>query len=571
MPKFDEIRESRVIKACAAARAVKKPNIKRIAREFDVPYGVLHGRIKYGRTSLCGRNPTNMALTKAQDRALQDWVDYMQRHYMPLTPAMVEAYANRLITCAKKPRSPVSHMWAYRFIERLPPHKKLAPVRQKVKDVKRIGAEEAGVLELWYNNLARVTKTLPPHLVFNFDECGFQPGKGKPQNVISGTEYRSDLPEAEHSENITALECIAADGSSIPPLYIFKGSTFQEDWFYASEQLPEGTITSVSKNGWINDDLALEWLNHFQKHTIDRVRPGEKRLLLFDGHGSHKTEEFITRCLNWDIIPFCFLAHSTHICQPLDGKPFLALKQHFKKENNELSFWGREPAGKSEFLRVITNVRRDAWGSRRILRDGFKERGIYPTDGTAIVKALEKEMPIFDDLVIPDYAIHGEKTPPPEFPSSSSVEATPPKSMEKRLKNYAKCANIPGIQPKHQRNIDRIFQYAEIDAERATIASDTVAKMAAIRTPLQRRKSKRQIKPLSQNGILSIKDANRSIATSALKRERTAKTKLRNAYKKQYGRSPPPSPKPLILPSNDAELANLPDSALFSIDTTPLR
>jgi transposase-like protein len=72
MPKFDEIRESRVIKACAAARAVKKPNIKRIAREFDVPYGVLHGRIKYGRsrTSLCGRNPTNMALTKAQDRAL---------------------------------------------------------------------------------------------------------------------------------------------------------------------------------------------------------------------------------------------------------------------------------------------------------------------------------------------------------------------------------------------------------------------------------------------------------------------------------------------------------------------
>lgn len=65
MPKFDEIRESRVIKACAAARAVKKPNIKCIAREFDVPYGVLHGRIKYGRTLLCGRNPTNIALTKA--------------------------------------------------------------------------------------------------------------------------------------------------------------------------------------------------------------------------------------------------------------------------------------------------------------------------------------------------------------------------------------------------------------------------------------------------------------------------------------------------------------------------
>lgn len=54
-----------------------------------------------------------------------------------------------------------------------------------------------------------------------------------------------------------------------------------------------------------------------------------------------------------------------------------------------------------------------------------------------------------NDLNIPVYAIHGENTPPPEFPSSSSVEASPPKSMEKSQKNYAKCANIPGIQPKH--------------------------------------------------------------------------------------------------------------------------
>jgi hypothetical protein len=113
-------------------------------------------------------------------------------------------------------------MWVYHFIKRLPLHKNLVPVRQKFKDVKCIGAEEARALELWYNNLARVTKTLSLYLVNNFDEYGFESGKGKPQNVINGTEYRSDLPEAEYLENITVLECITVDSSLLPLLYILK-------------------------------------------------------------------------------------------------------------------------------------------------------------------------------------------------------------------------------------------------------------------------------------------------------------------------------------------------------------
>jgi hypothetical protein len=49
--------------------------------------------------------------------------------------------------------------------------------------------------------------------VYNFDECGVQPGEGKSQSVLN-TKGRKvqDVPKAEHSDNITALECIAADG-----------------------------------------------------------------------------------------------------------------------------------------------------------------------------------------------------------------------------------------------------------------------------------------------------------------------------------------------------------------------
>jgi hypothetical protein len=96
----------------------------------------------------------------------------------------------------------------------------------------------------------------------------------------------------------------------------------------------------------------------------------------------------------------------------------------------------------------------------------------------------------FNDLIIPSYTIYREITPPPEFLSSSSVEATPPKIIKRRLKNYAKYTNIPGITPKYQRNLNRIFQHTKIDAERTNITSETIARMADVRTPLQRKKSK---------------------------------------------------------------------------------
>ena len=45
MPVKPDIPGSRVNEACEAARAQKKPNLSKIAREYGVSYGVLRGRI----------------------------------------------------------------------------------------------------------------------------------------------------------------------------------------------------------------------------------------------------------------------------------------------------------------------------------------------------------------------------------------------------------------------------------------------------------------------------------------------------------------------------------------------
>ncbi|THC87016.1 hypothetical protein EYZ11_013539 [Aspergillus tanneri] len=119
------------------------------------------------------------------------------------------------------PTQSISRSWAYRFAKRLPPDLKLGPVIQRTEK-KRLDAEDVGQLRFWYNQLANLLKDISARLVYNFNECGFQPGGGKPQKVL-GTKGRvPDLPKAEHAKNITA------DGWIMTPLFIFKGKKFIE-------------------------------------------------------------------------------------------------------------------------------------------------------------------------------------------------------------------------------------------------------------------------------------------------------------------------------------------------------
>jgi hypothetical protein len=218
----------------------------------------------------------------------------------------------------------------------------LVLVKQKTKESKRIQAEDAGLLAHWYDQLENLLYSVPSRLVYNFDECGFQPGQGRSRTVISSKSSCPNLPEAKRSETITAVECIAADSWLMDPLFIFKssGQNFIEAWFDSSENLPLNTGTAISLNGWISDKLALSWLSYFDTATAiaDRLKSGEKRYLIFDGHGAYLTLEFLQKCEDKLIVLFAFLLYSTHLCQPLDRKPFLNYKQQFRQVNNELLF-----------------------------------------------------------------------------------------------------------------------------------------------------------------------------------------------------------------------------------------
>jgi DDE superfamily endonuclease/Tc5 transposase DNA-binding domain len=569
MPKSADFDEIRMAKAFTAVMSQKKPNIAKIAREFDVTYSTLAARVKKAKSPIAPKESNRSALQSYQERALIKWIAKMQSWNLPPTAGVIQAWANCALARSGQPSKQVGKMWAYRFIKRLPDHLNLAPVKQKTKESKRIQAENAGLLQHWYDQLGQLLHDVPSRLVYNFDECGFQPGQGRARNVIGSRSSCPDLAGAERGETITAVECIAADGWLMDPLFIFKssGNNFIEAWFDGSEDLPPSTTTAMSPNGWISDEIALAWLGAFISATADRVKSGEKRYLIFDGHGAHLTLEFIQKCEDNSIIPFAFLPHSTYLCQPLDGKPFLNYKQQFRLMNNELSFWGGKPYGKADFLRIIQPIRVRTFHPR-IIRDSFKERGIWPVNGTYIVNRLTNQLnEDLGDLYAPD--LHSaDRTPSPALDQlSSSIENSPPNTVEALARNEAKILrDIATSSEKAERNLARYFQHTREKIEELAMTQDSLRRVRAAQEPQRRKYTKRQVKPLSQDGILRVRDANRSIQQRKEKENAAEKKKLDKQVEKALGFKPSQRTQESIQRAIDNEKEAREKGELFFLD-----
>jgi hypothetical protein len=84
--------------------------------------------------------------------------------------------------------------------------------------------------------------------------------------------------------------------------------------WYEEASLPRYRKLSVSENGWTNNALGLQWLNHFDQHT-KAGQVGANRLLILDGHESHLNQDFKDYCLRNKILTLWMPSHSSHILQ----------------------------------------------------------------------------------------------------------------------------------------------------------------------------------------------------------------------------------------------------------------
>lgn len=321
----------------------------------------------------------------------------MDRAGASATPDMLRATANSILERNHNgPGEPktVGKMWPYRFIENNPRF-----FRKKAQAIEpvRIEAWDLGIIETYYD---RLRIAIDNHGVqkgdfYNMDETNLRIALGKDENIITlNPEGKHYIPSSSSRKSLTAVECISADGFVLKPLLILPGVQHMEDWY--TQDLPPDYLIATSPTGYTSDEIALEWIKHFDRQTKKR-RTGPYRVLLMDNHGSHLTYEFLSYCDKNKIIVYCFPPHTTHMLQPLDGLPFRQPKHFHGKKVNTLARLGCRDFDTRGFLAEIDEIRRDAFKPSTIL-SAFQKVGLFPWNPRIIMDDLEKKVAPVPDL-----------------------------------------------------------------------------------------------------------------------------------------------------------------------------
>ena len=196
-------------------------------------------------------------------------------------------------------------------------------------------------------------------------------------------------------EFISILACISAIGKWVPPLLIYKGESGDLISTWVDEVTTESKAHfTVSHNGWSNNAIGLSWLqNVFERYTKP-ARITQKRLLIVDGHSSHVNMAFVDWADQHGIILLILPPHTTQRLQPLDVGLFQPLSTAYSWELDKLmnESCGHVSMTKSFFWPKFKRSWDKAFTEENI-QSAFCKSGIWPTDGTRIIKAITRPKP----------------------------------------------------------------------------------------------------------------------------------------------------------------------------------
>ena len=172
--------------------------------------------------------------------------------------------------------------------------------------------------------------------------------------------------------------CISPTGRALLLIVMFKGKSVQQQWFPMGLEPYQGCKFTATDNGWTSDATALEWLQKvFIPQTAPRD-PKEPRLLIFDGHGSHETLEFMWECYSNNIYLLFLPPHTSHVLQPLDLSVFSSLKHAYRKRLGALALLNDStPIRKQNFLNCYKLARIDALTVTNC-KAGWGASGLWP-------------------------------------------------------------------------------------------------------------------------------------------------------------------------------------------------
>jgi hypothetical protein len=307
-------KEARIQLALQALQNNPKLSMRRAAELYNVNRNTLSNR-KNGKPSRRDTISKSRNLSKLEEETVVQYILDLDSRGYPCRVSVVKDIANRLLT-ARNAR-PVGKNWAINFINRQP---ELKSRYQRRYDYQRALCEDPTIIRDWFRLLQNTIAKygIQSDDIWNFDETGFAMGMISTGKVVTRAERRGKSKSVQPGsrEWVTVIEAISAEGQLIPPFIIVTGKHHLRNW-YEGSSLPADWAIATTQNGWTNNKMDLEWLKHFDEHTINRS-VGTYRLLILDGHESHHSADFEAYCKENKVITLCMPPHSSHLLQPLD-------------------------------------------------------------------------------------------------------------------------------------------------------------------------------------------------------------------------------------------------------------
>ena len=371
---------------------------------------------------------------------------------------------------------PVGRDWVARFLSR---HPELESARRKCIEAARIKDVSVERLTKWFEDLRRVIEehNIESENIYNMDESGFAIGDVEAsQRIINATICQRFQAKPGCQKWVTALECICATGSSLPPLIIFKGENFSCQWIPAD--IHKAWRFDGNTKGWMSNKHGLFWLREiFEPWTRDKAN-GNPRLLICDGHDSHITASWIAHCMRNNIIFMVLPPHSSHLTQPLDVGVFSPLKTHMASSIEPIISTEIHRLLKAEWLAAYVEAHKKAFTTRNI-RSGFCGTGILPFDPS---KAVNRVKPQVQDQVVVRDSTPIECTTPFK---DSVLTSSPLNTDEVCLANAAllsELASGAALSSPARRYAQKVVKRSERVQARNIIVEEAHNKLAAVVT-----------------------------------------------------------------------------------------
>ena len=387
-------RENRLFNAIDAFNHGEFKTKRAAASQFDVPYRLFVNRLA-GRGTRQDKDAPNKRLTDEEERAVINFMLSLDANQLRGTARTIETTAMHLLY--RRPRSPhdpepapLGNTWVSRFMARHADE--LMFQRDSPKELERAAAEDPEAIRSWFNALkGKIDRCgIQPRDMYNVDEAGFRIGIGKRERVVTKRRKKKvRLPSSKDTDRelITMVETISTDGDVLPPFAILqsKSPKLREDWV-KNTSLPGDYHLETSESAYINDEIALNWIRHFDKWSKKR-QIGEWRLLLLDGHNSHCTFEFLSYARENKILLYFLIAHCSQILQPLDVSIFQPYKHWHDVAVGDHNRMGLTAMTKTDFLDHIHSIRQRTFKSGTI-KKAFHDSGIHPWNPDIVLRQI---------------------------------------------------------------------------------------------------------------------------------------------------------------------------------------